>query len=164
MSGKGNLGSTRSVAGSEEPNNDDVEAQSKRGSRQNEAAAPESEGSHPRSARRPPTEQELHSLAREIYQARQARDKEFDEPAWDLLLILYSLPRSGELSISSLSYAADIPQTTGLRWQRTLCRRGLVERRPDQFDARRQLIRLTPQGKAEVEEYLTREYLKLFRG
>ncbi|MBV9528328.1 MAG: winged helix-turn-helix transcriptional regulator [Sphingomonas sp.] len=97
-----------------------------------------------------------------MYEARRTRDKLlgndlFGEPAWDMLLALYCLPKRGELlGVTSLSHAAEVPATTGLRWQKSLMADGLIERGPDEVDLRRQMVRLTPKGKALLENYLTR--------
>lgn len=113
-------------------------------------------------SRRAPTRSELCQLACRIYDARRARDKVFErklfgEPAWDILLALYCLPARGEiLGTSSLSLCAGIPPTTGLRWEAELRKQGLIERGPHVSDKRRQLVRLTPMGKALLESYLTR--------
>jgi DNA-binding MarR family transcriptional regulator len=118
-----------------------------------------------RSARRQPNRKELTRLACKIYEARRARerilDKErrglFGEPAWDMLLALYCMPSRGEfLSISGLTYAACVPQTTGLRWQRILMDEGLMEIGPDTEDLRRRFVGLTARGKALMESYLTK--------
>lgn len=114
------------------------------------------------SARRRPTRRELTRLACQMYDARRARDRVMDrqlfgEPAWDMLLALYCLPARGELlTVTGLNYAADVAQTTGLRWQRTLRDEGLIERGPNELDERKQMLRLTPKGRALMEQYLTR--------
>lgn len=113
-------------------------------------------------ARRRPTRRELTRLACQIYDARRARarvlnDELFGEPAWDMLLALYCLPARGEiLTVTALSYAADVPQSTGLRWQDKLRDEGLIERGPSEIDARKQMLRLTSKGRLLMEQYLTR--------
>jgi len=119
-----------------------------------------------RSACRQPTHRELGRLAKKIYDARRARtrmlDKEgrglFGEPAWDMLLALYCFPLRGELlTITSLSFAAEVPQTTGHRWQKILTKEALIERGPEGCDdLRRRFVRLTPRGRALMDCYLTR--------
>ena len=113
-------------------------------------------------ARRRPTRRELARLACQIYDARRSRarvlnEELFGEPAWDMLLALYSLPTRGEfLTVTGLSYAADVPQSTGLRWQDRLRDEGLIERGPSGIDARKQMLRLTSKGRTLMEQYLTR--------
>jgi DNA-binding MarR family transcriptional regulator len=111
-----------------------------------------------------PTRRELIQLAQKIYEFRRIRHLMFDhkllgEPAWDMLLALYCFPPRGEfLSVSALSYAAYVPQTTGLRWQRILCEENLIERGPKGVDARKQFMGLTNLGRELMEKYLTRLY------
>lgn len=113
-------------------------------------------------ARRPPIDKELRTLAYKIYKKRRLRDRIvverlFGEPAWDMLLALYCLPARGEfLTVTSLSYAADIPQATGMRWQQSLQKQGLIERGPDGLDARKKFMRLTSAGKAMMDRILIR--------
>jgi len=55
----------------------------------------------------------------------------------------------------SLSLAANVPSTTGIRWQRTLEEKGLIERRPHGLDKRLQLIGLSPRGRLLMDQYLS---------
>ena len=115
-------------------------------------------------ARRRPTRKELCRLAYTIYNARRLRDriveeKLFGEPAWDMLLALYCLPSRGEmLTITGLSYAANVPQATGLRWQKTLTAYGLIERGPLGVDRRKMLVRLTEAGRELMRRLMIRLY------
>jgi DNA-binding MarR family transcriptional regulator len=115
-------------------------------------------------AHRQPTKKELVRLACRIYDARRARDRMLDsqlfgEPAWDTLLALYCLPARGEmLHTTALTYAANVSLTTGLRWQRLLTAKGLIERGPKELPRRRQFVRLTETGRSMLETYLTRLY------
>jgi len=112
--------------------------------------------------RRRPTRNQLGRLAYDLYAARRARvlifeEQLFGEPAWDMLLALYCLPLRGEiLTVSSLASVAQVPLTTGLRWQRTLIEEGLIRRGPHILDRRQRLLSLTHQGRLLMEEYLTR--------
>jgi DNA-binding MarR family transcriptional regulator len=113
-------------------------------------------------ARREPSSRELWELAGRIFDARRARSKVLDaelfgEPAWDMLLALYCLPKRGLImSVSGLNYSAEVAQTTGLRWQKLLRDEGLIERGPQEVDARRQIVRLTARGRDLMTAYLTR--------
>lgn len=115
-------------------------------------------------SRRAPRERELRALAERIYDARRLRskvmgDQLFGEPAWDMLLALYCLPKRGLIiTISGLSHCAEVPETTGLRWQKRLVNEGLIERGPDGVDQRKQIVRLTGDGKSLMDGYLTRLY------
>ncbi|WP_298394154.1 MarR family transcriptional regulator [Sphingobium sp.] len=67
----------------------------------------------------------------------------FADPAWDMLLDLLAARLEQErVSVSSLCIAAAVPPTTALRWIRTLCDKGLVEREADPQDGRRIFISL----------------------
>src|SRR5206468_8189269 len=100
-----------------------------------EVAAAEEERLRSAQHRRP-TRHDLTRLAGKMYDARRNRDRVFNdqlfgEPAWDMLLALYALPKRGiPLSVTSLTYAANVPPTTGLRWQKVLFDQGLIERGP----------------------------------
>lgn len=115
-----------------------------------------------RSPRRRPTKRELVRLANKVYDARRKRDRMFEdklfgEPGWDMLLALYCLPSRGiMLGVMSLGHAANIPPTTGVRWQKLLEQRGLIERGPCVPDSRQQLVRLTSRGTAMMSKYLIR--------
>lgn len=112
--------------------------------------------------RRAPTGKKLRKLASNIYAQRRLRDRIigerlFGEPAWDMLLALYIFPARGEmLTVSSLSYAAEVPQATGIRWQKILTDQRLIERGPDGVDARKKFLRLTPAGRTMMDRILTR--------
>ena len=91
-------------------------------------------------------------LVRSEIQARAARTRFFkaslfSDPAWDILLELFSAEQEGRrVSISAAGLAAEIPLTTALRWINALEREGLVERMGDPTDARRTFLRLTEKG------------------
>ena len=107
----------------------------------------------------------ISGIAWKIYEARRTRYRMLDrdllgEPAWDMLLALYCLPERGErLSVSSLSLAAELPQSTGHRWQFILAQRDLIDQVADPSDWRRQFIELSNKGRDLLESYLT----QLFR-
>jgi DNA-binding MarR family transcriptional regulator len=112
--------------------------------------------------RRRPTRRELSQLALQLYDARRGRDRMFNddlfgEPGWDMLLALYGLPNRGIiLGVTSLSHAANVPPTTGLRWQKLLLSEGLIERGPPVNDSRLMLLRLSDKGRILMEKYLIR--------
>ena len=73
-----------------------------------------------------------------------------------MLLALYCLPARGEkLGVTALSYAANVPQSTGHRVQAVLAERGLIERTTESSDARRQLVWLTEKARTILENYFT---------
>ena len=102
----------------------------------------------------------LGALAAVAYEARRARDRYlppalFAEPAWDMLLELYSADVEGrEVPTTSLCIASTTASTTALRYIEMLERTGLIERRPSPRDNRVTLIRLSPQGRTSMAAYL----------
>lgn len=112
---------------------------------------------------------DLYAIASHIYAARRERrhffaQDLFCDPAWDMLMCLYCAEGTGEqLSITSVIYSAEVPQTTGLRWVQTLEDCGLVRRHRDKRDGRRVLVRLSDEGRKRVQLYLQRTAEKHFR-
>jgi DNA-binding MarR family transcriptional regulator len=115
-----------------------------------------------RKPRRRPTRRELADLAGQLYDARRQRDRLFNgdllgEPAWDMLLALYAMPYRGvALGVTSLSHAAQVPEATGIRWQKVLLRQELICRGPHVSDLRVQLVGLSDKGRQVMERYLIR--------
>ena len=115
-----------------------------------------------RTPRRRPSRRELTQLALKLFDARRGRDRMFNdelfgEPGWDMLLALYGFPSRGHLlGVTSLSHAANVPPTTGLRWQKILLAEGLIERGPLDEDSRQRLLRLTGKGRMMMDRYLIR--------
>ncbi len=82
-------------------------------------------------------------------------DTLFSDPAWDVLLEL-SL---GEIkqyrtSISSLCVSSGAPQTTALRWIKTMTDDGLLVREDDPLDARRTFVSLSDSASSSMHAYL----------
>jgi len=107
------------------------------------------------------TPSDLISMSKKIYSMRRKRDKIFGaeglfaDPAWDMLLDLYSVHLSNkQISITSACLAANVPATTGLRWIHVLEDAGLVERVQDTADARRTFVRLTPDAIAKLSKVI----------
>ena len=96
---------------------------------------------------------------RQCLQAREQRGRFFSaslfsDPAWDMLLELYSASLTQRrLSVSQLSERARVPLTTALRWISALENEGAVERRPDPRDGRRVFIMLSEQGRSSMDAY-----------
>lgn len=68
----------------------------------------------------------------------------FSDPAWDLLLELYAARLDHKrLSSSTMGLEAGIAQSTALRWLGFLASLGLIERKQDPTDKRRQWVALT---------------------
>ena len=102
------------------------------------------------------------AIARWWLKARRLREEMFGpglfaDPAWDILLDLYTAAARGEsVQISSLAFAARVPHSTAIRWARIMTRAGIVERRKDPADARRVHVSLSAAASALMEEYLAR--------
>jgi DNA-binding MarR family transcriptional regulator len=124
-------------------------------------------GIEARLAHRPPvtpagsvSDEKLTVIATSIYQARRRRLQYFDkalfgEPAWDMLLDLFVNKVLGRrISTTSLCLAADVPQSTGLRYIRALEDKGLVRRVPAHDDRRLILVELTQLGFKQMRRYL----------
>lgn len=78
----------------------------------------------------------------------------FADPAWDMLLDLFSAELSkARVPVSSLCAAAEVPPTTALRWIRAMTAKGLFLRQPDPSDARRVFVALSPQASAAMHRY-----------
>ena len=96
---------------------------------------------------------------RAILKARRARYQFFPaelfaDPAWDILLHLFQAEMGQHrASVSSTCSAAEVPQTTGLRWLKSLADQNLIVRRPDPFDGRRIFLELTPTGSTAMQNY-----------
>lgn len=68
----------------------------------------------------------------------------FSDPAWDILLTLFSsMPARRFLLVHEIARFAKVPQTTTLRWLAALEQRGLVVRRSDPVDRRSTRVSLT---------------------
>lgn len=81
----------------------------------------------------------------------------FADPAWDILLDLYSSELRGRsVSVSSLCIAANVPGTTALRWIASMVDDGLLERWDDPTDKRRALIGLSKDASAAMRRYFDR--------
>ena len=99
----------------------------------------------------------LASVAAEIYGMRRARDQVIStalvgEPAWDILLALYS-EHPSKLAVSSLSSSFGVPASTIVRWVDTLQSRGLIER-PDPPGSEPTFVSLTQEGRRLMERCL----------
>jgi DNA-binding MarR family transcriptional regulator len=112
---------------------------------------------------------ELHNLAKAIYKSRRSREKFLDrslieEPAWDILLDIYSHQAEGkQLGITSSCIAACVPATTALRWISVLEKQGIIERYADNIDRRRTYLRLTSEGTGAMNNALG-DIMKTFCG
>jgi DNA-binding MarR family transcriptional regulator len=78
----------------------------------------------------------------------------FSDPAWDILLDLYTAEDRGErVKITSLIGATAIPHSTIIRWARIMTQEGLLVRQKDPRDGRRIYVRLSPEARDLMEAY-----------
>lgn len=81
----------------------------------------------------------------------------FADPAWDILLDLFTAEAKGErVQISSLAIAAQVPHSTAIRWARILTGAGLLVREKDPSDGRRVHVSLSQHARTLMDEYLGR--------
>ena len=103
---------------------------------------------------------------RHAIKARRLRSQFFDQalfsdPAWDMLLELYSAELSQlRVTVSSLCTASAVPSTTALRWISSMTDVGLFQRRPDPFDGRRFFVELSDDASESMRGYF-RELRKI---
>jgi DNA-binding MarR family transcriptional regulator len=96
---------------------------------------------------------------RSAIQARARRGRHlnpdlFADPAWDMLLELYSAALTQrKLTVSRLGERSGVPMTTALRWISTLEREGLIDRVHDRLDGRRVFLTLSEKGERAMSAY-----------
>ena len=99
------------------------------------------------------------STVRRIARGRKERESFFPaglffDPAWDILLHLYSMELAGfKTTTSAAAVASNAPETTGHRWLRQLIQLGLCEKEADRTDARRHFVSLSRKGRTAMDEY-----------
>lgn len=82
-------------------------------------------------------------------------DKFFGEPAWDIILDLFVTQGAGyRVSVTAACIASQVPPTTALRWLTILEDEGIIRRKPDASDRRRDWLELTDFGMARLRAYL----------
>lgn len=100
------------------------------------------------------------TVAGRVYQSRRLRDKFFPEqlfadPAWDIMLLLYSLERAGRrLGVSAVCESAGVPVSTGHRWVQRLVDSAMVVRERHPTDRRVSWLRLTGSALIKLDAYL----------
>jgi DNA-binding MarR family transcriptional regulator len=100
----------------------------------------------------------LMSAATEMYRMRRARDQLMPaglmgEPAWDILLALYSEEPTA-LTVSSVCHGSGVSSAAGLRWIAVLEAENLVKRTAHERDDRIALVSMTEHGRSIVERCL----------
>lgn len=94
-----------------------------------------------------------------LLKARRKRDSIFgadlfEDPAWNIMLDLYSSTLHGRaVTVSDLCVASGTSATTALRRLTTLAELGLIERVPDAMDKRRVLITQTGTGREAMDQF-----------
>jgi DNA-binding MarR family transcriptional regulator len=102
----------------------------------------------------------LREHVRQIRFSRDLRQKSFDrnifgEPAWDVLLALYTIDRDQRrLNIRELAKLTGLALTTALRWLDYLEEQGLIDRKPNPFDQRMVYVELSNKGREAMDRYL----------
>lgn len=108
------------------------------------------------------------SRARDVQKLRARRNAIFGhtlfgEPAWDMLLDLYASECNGRGEcVSNLCLASNVPQTTALRWIRTMEQQGWIIRHPDVTDRRRTFVRLTTRARTAMDSFFSQPELQTF--
>ena len=103
----------------------------------------------------------LESKLHNIIQRRERRTKFFPDdlfadPAWDILLNLSLAElQQRRMSVSSLCFCVGVPQTTALRWIKSMTDNGWVIRTDDPLDARRKFLHLSDFASSTMLEYLS---------
>jgi DNA-binding MarR family transcriptional regulator len=98
-------------------------------------------------------------FADRVYRSRRLRTRYFPEdlfadPAWDILLLLYSLEPSGkQISVSAVCTSAGVPESTGHRWIERLIQDGLVIREKHPRDRRVNWVRLSDKTLERLHVY-----------
>lgn len=103
------------------------------------------------------------STARLLYWERRRRlqhfpemERDFGEPAWDIILDLFIANRERRpVSISSACIAAEVPSTTALRWIVHLEEQEVIYREADPKDRRRWHLHLSEPVVTAMENYIT---------
>lgn len=103
---------------------------------------------------------DLLAYARQIVSERQRRYQYFDshlfsDPAWGIMLDLFVAElEMREVPVTNLCLSSNVPDTTVLRWIKTLAFEGLVVRRKDKVDKRRVLVQLSRPAFESMRRYV----------
>ena len=78
----------------------------------------------------------------------------FADPAWDMMLDIFIAEAEGRATpVMNLCLSSHVPETTTLRWVRTLEHAGIFIREKDEHDQRRVLVRLSPEAAKAMAQY-----------
>lgn len=78
----------------------------------------------------------------------------FGEPAWDILLAIYTWDQVREPTVTSLANVIGTPQSSAIRWLDYLEAQRFVFRESHPTDRRSSIAQLTDMGRAGLEAYL----------
>jgi DNA-binding MarR family transcriptional regulator len=99
------------------------------------------------------------AFAGKIYAIRRIRSRFFPEdlfaePAWDILLLLYSVEKSQDLlSVSAVCSRVDAPATTVLRWIEKLEKVGMLMRRKHPTDRHVTHLQLSEECISRLDQF-----------
>lgn len=114
-----------------------------------------------------PSREVLHKFARSMLKARQQRSdfldtSKFADPAWDIMLDLTAAALEGRsVPAISVSAAACVPLSTGLRHLKRLVEDGVIRRWDDPDDKRRSLLALEDPALEAMLKYLSSVWLNM---
>jgi DNA-binding MarR family transcriptional regulator len=100
------------------------------------------------------------AFARRMISERSRRFQYFDghlfsDPAWDIMLELFVAEiEMREVPVTNLCFTSNVPDTTVLRWIKSLCHEELVVRHKDKVDKRRVLVQLTRPAADAMRRYI----------
>lgn len=102
----------------------------------------------------------LLAVARLVQLVRHTRAKHFSpamfgEPAWDLLVAIYTQEESGgsEHTVSTAAKQAGVPVSTALRWIEYLEEKKLITREANSADRRTTAVKLSSKGRTSLNSY-----------
>ncbi len=106
------------------------------------------------------SDDKLATIASSIYRSRQMRSDYFEgslltDPVWDMLLHLFiNKMRGRRVSTASLSLAANVPQSTALRWMKVLEEERLLQRSAANEDTRLEAVEITPEALQQMRRFI----------
>ena len=90
--------------------------------------------------------------------ARYFSEQLFADPAWDMMLHLFHAELTFRpVTVTRLSLASAVPNTTAIRWINTLVEKELMIRRADPLDGRRVFVELTPAASNALRSYFAED-------
>ena len=105
--------------------------------------------------RRQPSERDVRAILKmRRNRALFFRAELFADPAWDILLELYAAELGQRrIFVTRLCRGAAVPATTAMRWIGQMEAQGLIDRREDPLDRRRQFLTLSNKGVEAMDAY-----------